>query len=116
MAVPSSSPRFGALIAGTGCALPEKRLTNADLEKTVETTDDWIVQRTGRRERRVVSAGETTSTLAIEAARKALADAEISPEQLDLIIVCTLTPDMLTPATACIVQHGLGIQRHIGAM
>ncbi len=107
--------RFGAVIAGTGCALPERRLTNADLEKLVETTDDWIVQRTGMRERRMAGPGESTSTLATRAAEKALADAGVSAQEIDLIIVATLTPDMLTPGTACIVQHNLGIQRHIGA-
>lgn len=106
--------RYGAVISGTGCALPEKRLTNADLEKMVETADDWIVQRTGMRERRIVSAGETTGTLATIAARRAIEDAKLTPEDIDLIIVSTLTPDMLTPSTACLVQHNLGIKRHIG--
>jgi 3-oxoacyl-[acyl-carrier-protein] synthase III len=109
------SPLFGACISGTGCALPERRLTNADLEKLVDTTDEWIVQRTGMRERRIAAPGETTSTLALAAARRALDDAQLSPQDLDLIIVGTLTPDMLIPATACIVQRDLGIQRHIGA-
>jgi 3-oxoacyl-[acyl-carrier-protein] synthase III len=112
--MPSASP-FGAVISGTGCALPERRLTNADLEKMVETSDEWIVQRTGMRERRIASPGETTSTLATLAARRALADAHLSPQDLDLIIVGTLTPDMLTPSTACLVQRDLGIERHIGA-
>ena len=108
-------PRFGASIAGTGSALPERRLTNADLEKLVETTNDWIVQRTGMRERRIAGPGESTATLATAAARKALDDAGISAQDLDLIIVGSLTPEMLTPSTACIVQHNLGIKRHIGA-
>ncbi len=108
-------PRVGAFIAGTGSALPERRLTNADLERMVETTSDWIVQRTGMRERRIVGPGETTATLATAAAKKALEDAHLSPQDIDLIIVGTLTPDMMTPATACLVQHNLGITRHIGA-
>ena len=108
-------PKFGAIIAGTGSVLPEKRLTNADLEKMVETSDDWIIQRTGMRERRVVGPGETTSSLATLAAQRALQAAGISAQDLDQIIVGTLTPDMQTPSTACLVQHNLGIQRHIGA-
>ena len=115
MSVPPSAPRFGAFIAGTGSALPERRLTNADLEKMVDTTDEWINQRTGMRERRIVGPGETTASLATLAAQRALADSGVSPEDLDLIIVCTLTPDMLTPSTACLVQHHLGIKKHIGA-
>jgi 3-oxoacyl-[acyl-carrier-protein] synthase-3 len=107
--------RYGATIAGTGCALPERRLTNADLEKMVETSNDWIVQRTGMRERRLAGPGETTATLATAAARKALDDANLSAQDIDLIIVATLTPDMMTPGTACLVQHHLGITRHIGA-
>jgi 3-oxoacyl-[acyl-carrier-protein] synthase-3 len=111
----ASVHRFGAVIAGTGCALPERRLTNADLEKMVETSDEWIVQRTGMRERRIVSPGESTSSLATLAAKKAVEDAGLSIQDIDLIIVGTLTPDMITPATACFVQHNLGIERHIGA-
>ena len=95
--------------------MPERRLTNADLEKLVETTSDWIVQRTGMRERRIAGPGESTATLATAAAQRALDDAGISAQDLDLIIVGTLTPEMLTPSTACIVQHNLGIKRHIGA-
>jgi 3-oxoacyl-[acyl-carrier-protein] synthase III len=106
---------FGAVIAGTGCALPERRLTNADLEKMVETSDEWIVQRTGMRERRIAAPTDSTASLATAAARRALEDARLSPQDIDLIVVGTLTPDMLTPATACLVQHNLGIERHIGA-
>src|SRR4051794_38338771 len=98
MASSLSLPRFGAVISGTGCALPERRLTNADLEKMVETTDDWIFQRTGMRERRMAGPGESTSTLATLAAQRALADAGISAQEIDLIILGTLTPDMLTPS------------------
>ena len=108
-------PRFGAIIAGTGCALPEKRLTNADLEKMVETSDDWIFQRTGMRERRMAGPGETTASLGTLAAKRAIEDAGLSPQDIDLIIVGTLTPEFQTPGTACVIQHELGIQRHIGA-
>jgi 3-oxoacyl-[acyl-carrier-protein] synthase III len=108
-------PKFGAIIAGTGSVLPEKRLTNADLEKMVETSSDWIIQRTGMRERRIAGPGETTASLATAAARRALDAAGMSAQDLDLIIVGTLTPDMNTPSTSCIVQHNLGIKRHIGA-
>jgi 3-oxoacyl-[acyl-carrier-protein] synthase-3 len=109
------SSRFGAVIAGTGCALPERRLTNADLEKMVETSDEWIVQRTGMRERRIAAPNESVSVLATLAAQRAIQDAGLTPQDLDLIIVGTLCPDMLTPSTACIVQRNLGIKRHIGA-
>jgi 3-oxoacyl-[acyl-carrier-protein] synthase-3 len=109
-------PRFGAAIVGTGSALPERRLTNVDLERMVETSDEWIVQRTGMKERRIVGPGETTATLATLAAQRALEDAGVSAQDIDLIIVGTLTPDMQTPSTACLVQHNLGIKRHIGAM
>jgi 3-oxoacyl-[acyl-carrier-protein] synthase-3 len=109
-------PRFGAQILGTGSALPERRLTNTDLERMVETTSDWIVQRTGMKERRIVGPGETTATLATLAARRALEDANITHDQIDLIVVASLTPDMLTPSTSCFVQHNLGIKRHIGCM
>ncbi|HEY4330446.1 MAG TPA: beta-ketoacyl-ACP synthase III [Phycisphaerae bacterium] len=115
MPLSASLPRYGAQIAGTGCVLPERRLTNADLEKLVDTTDDWIVQRTGMRERRIAGPGETTASLGTIAAKRALEDARLSPEDIDLIILGSLTPDMLTPSTACLVQHGLGIKRHIGA-
>ena len=108
-------PRFGATIAGTGSALPERRLTNADLEKLVETSSDWIVQRTGMRERRIAGAGDTTATLATAAGRKRSMMRGFRAQDVDLIIVSTLTPDMLTPSTACLVQHNLGIKKHIGA-
>ncbi|MCL2648289.1 MAG: ketoacyl-ACP synthase III [Phycisphaerales bacterium] len=115
--MPSPSPRarFGAKIAGTGSALPDRRLTNHDLEKMVETSDDWIVQRTGMHERRIASPADTTATLATAAAKRALDDANISAQDIDLLIVGTLTPDMQTPSTACLLQHNLGIQKHIGA-
>ncbi|MDF1756146.1 MAG: ketoacyl-ACP synthase III [Verrucomicrobiales bacterium] len=95
-------------IAGTGSYLPEKILTNHDLEKLVETSDEWITSRTGIKERRIAADGESTSDLATNAARKALEQADIAPEDVQLIIVATITPDTLTPATACYVQEKLG--------
>jgi 3-oxoacyl-[acyl-carrier-protein] synthase-3 len=100
---------FGAIIAGTGSSLPKKVLTNDDLSKMVDTNDDWITQRTGIKERRVVSDGETTASLAIDSARKALAAASLRPEDLDLIICGTITPEMTFPSTACFVAKALGL-------
>ncbi len=98
-------------IAGTGFYLPERILRNAELEKIVDTNDEWIVSRTGIRERRIASRDEATSDLAIPAAREALRDGSIAPEEIDLIIACTSTPDMLFPATACIVQDAIGAKK-----
>lgn len=97
-----------ARITGTGSALPGKILTNADLERMVETSDEWITSRTGIKERRIAGDGEFTSTFAVQAARRALDMAGISAEELDLIILGTVTPDFPFPATACIIQHELG--------
>jgi len=96
-----------ARITGTGAAVPEKVLTNADLEKLVDTTDEWITTRTGIKERRVASDGEFTSTFATAAAEKALAMAGVSADELDLIVVATVTPDFPFPSTACLVQKNL---------
>lgn len=103
----SESP-VAVTVAGTGSYLPEKVLTNADLEKMVDTSDDWITSRTGIRERRIAGENEFTSHLAANAARKALEQAELDPQEVELIIVATITPDTLTPATACYVQSQLG--------
>lgn len=94
-------------ITGTGSAVPEKVLTNFDLEKMMDTSDEWIVTRTGIRERRIAGEGEYTSTFATAAAEKALAAAGVKAEEIDLIIVGTLTPDFPFPATACIVQQAI---------
>jgi 3-oxoacyl-[acyl-carrier-protein] synthase-3 len=96
-------------IAGTGSYLPERILTNADFEKMVETSDQWIVERTGIRERHLAGAGEYTSDLAVAAARRALEAAGVTPASIDLLIVATTTPDRVFPSTACIVQAKLGI-------
>ncbi|WP_037587278.1 beta-ketoacyl-ACP synthase III [Stenoxybacter acetivorans] len=96
-------------ILGTGSYLPANRLTNDDLSKIVDTSDEWITERTGIKARHIAASGEQTSDLAVQAARIALDDAKISAEDIDLIIVATSTPDMTFPATACIVQNKLGI-------
>jgi 3-oxoacyl-[acyl-carrier-protein] synthase-3 len=96
-------------IIGTGSYLPEKILNNADLEQMVETTDAWIMERTGIRTRHLAAPGEGTSEMAENAARAALAAAGIGPESLDLIIVGTTTPDRFFPSTACLLQARLGI-------
>lgn len=96
-------------IAGTGSYLPERILTNADLEKIVETSDEWIVSRSGIRERHIAAEGETTSDLAYEASLKALEAAGLSAADIELIIVGTTTPDIVFPSTACLLQAKLGV-------
>ncbi len=98
-----------ARIAGTGGYLPDKVLTNADLEKMVETTDQWIVERTGIHERHIAAEGQTTSDLAEHAARRAMTMAERKAHDIDLVIVATTTPDRVFPSTACLLQQRLGI-------
>ena len=95
-------------IIGTGAYVPEKVLTNKDLESIVETSDDWIYSRTGMRERHIAAPDQATSDLGVEAAKKALADAGVAADELDLIIVATLSPDMFFPSTACFVQDKIG--------
>lgn len=94
-------------ILGLGCYVPDKIITNFDLEKMVETSDKWIVERTGIKERRIASDDEATSDLAVKAAERALQDAGVSADELDLIIVATATPDMFFPSVACILQDKL---------
>jgi len=95
-------------ILGTGAALPEKVLTNQDFERMVDTSDQWITERTGIKERRQAAPHETTSMLCVQAARKALDMARVGPEDLDLIICATISPDMPLPATAAFIQRDLG--------
>jgi 3-oxoacyl-[acyl-carrier-protein] synthase-3 len=97
-------------IIGTGSYLPEKILTNQDLEKIVETSDQWIVERTGIRERHIAAEGEMTSDLALQASREAIRAAGIDAQAIDLVIVATTTPDLIFPSTACILQSKLGIE------
>ncbi|MEW6313281.1 MAG: beta-ketoacyl-ACP synthase III [Pseudomonadota bacterium] len=96
-------------VAGTGSYLPEKILTNADLERMVETSDEWIVARTGIRERHIAADAEVTSDLAMHASRHAIEAAGVNVADVDLIIVATTTPDLIFPSTACILQNKLGI-------
>jgi len=95
-------------ILGTGSALPQKVITNADLEKIVDTSDQWITERTGIKERRQAAPSDTTSSLCIQAAHKALEMAGVTARDLDLIICSTISPDMPLPSTAAFIQHGLG--------
>ncbi|OAM52997.1 3-oxoacyl-ACP synthase [Methylovorus sp. MM2] len=98
-------------IAGTGSYLPERILTNAELESMVDTTDEWIVTRTGIRERHIAADGEFTSDLALQASLKAIEAAGIDAQEIDLIIVATTTPDRVFPSTACLLQEKLGIAK-----
>ena len=100
--------RIYSKISGTGSYLPEKILTNSDIEKMVDTSDEWIVSRSGIRERRIADPSEASSDLATKAALNACADAGLDPQDIDLIIVATSTPDMAFPATACLVQKNIG--------
>lgn len=104
-------PKRTVSIIGTGSYVPERILTNAELEKMVDTSDDWIVARTGIRERRIAAEDEYTSDLAAKAARRAIEQAGIDPMEIDLIIVATVTPDMFFPSTACFVQQKIGAKR-----
>ncbi|MDD2585653.1 MAG: ketoacyl-ACP synthase III [Syntrophomonadaceae bacterium] len=98
-------------VRGMGHALPDKVLNNFDLEQMVETNDEWIVERTGIKERRIADSNTATSDLCFEAARMALERAGVEAEELDLIIVATVTPDMMFPSTACIIQQRLGASK-----
>ncbi len=105
--------RLRSVVLGVGSYLPEKTLTNADLEKMVDTTSEWIVQRTGIQERHIAADGETTSMLGIRAAEKAIAAAGVDPQSIDLVICATSTPDYTFPSTATQIQAGLGITRGV---
>ena len=98
-----------SVVLGCGSYLPERTLTNADLAKTVDTSDEWIVQRTGIRERHIAADGELTSDLGVKAALAALEDAKVDAQSIDLIIVGTSTPDNTFPATAVAIQAARGI-------
>lgn len=115
-AQPQNQPRTvrRAKISSVGTYVPPRLLTNADLEKMVETSDQWIMERTGIRERHIVEKGKATSDLAAEAAKDALARVGVNPLEVEAIIVATVTPDMLFPATACLVQYKIGASRAWG--
>lgn len=102
---------YRARIAGTGSCLPERIVTNLDLEKTLDTSDQWIRERTGIIERRIAAKGESSSTLGAEAGRRALTAAGVKAEDVDMIIVCTSTPDVIYPSTACFVQREIGASK-----
>jgi len=98
-----------ARIAGIGSYLPAKVVTNHDLEKTMDTSDEWIRERTGIQQRHIAGDGETTASMGVEAARRAMQEAAVGPEDIDLIVVGTATPNKVFPSTACIIQRRLGV-------
>jgi len=100
-----------ARITGTGSFAPRKVITNHDLEKLIDTSDEWITERTGIKERRIAEKGQTTSDLAYEASRKALKAAGLAAQDIDLILVATMTPDMILPSMACVLQEKLGARK-----
>jgi len=106
--------QYSAIITGTGSYVPERRLTNAELSAMVNTNDEWIVQRTGIRERRMAAADESTATLATHAGKRAIEAAGLQPADIDLVIVATITPEMMFPATACVVASRLGCPNRAG--
>jgi 3-oxoacyl-[acyl-carrier-protein] synthase III len=108
------STQSRAAISAVAAYVPERILTNAELAKSLDTSDEWIVTRTGIRERRIGAPGETTSTMATEAVRRLLARRGVGPDEIDALIVATVTPDMLFPATACLVQDQLKLGRAWG--
>ncbi len=103
------NPRRAA-ITGVATYVPDRAVTNAELARTLDTSDDWIVTRTGIRERRIAAPGETTSTMGAEAVRRLLVAKGVGPEEVDALVVATVTPDMLFPATACLIQDQLGLK------
>src|SRR5947209_8683943 len=102
------SPSIGVALRGTGGCVPAQVLTNADFEMSLDTSDEWIYSRTGIRERRIAGPDETSASLGLGAARRALRAAELTPQDVDLIVCASVTPEMLFPSTACFIQAGLG--------
>ena len=113
MVEPHFEPRRAA-ITGVAIYVPERVLSNAELAQSLDTSDEWIITRTGIRERRIGAPGETTSTMGAEAVRRLMAEHQLGPGDIDAIIVATVTPDMLFPATACLIQDQLGLTRAWG--
>lgn len=107
----TAAPVYRSRISGTGSYLPEKILTNFDLEKMVDTNDAWIVERTGIRHRHIAADHEVTSDLALIASQKALEAANVSASDIDMILVCTVSPDQVMPSTACVLQRKLGARQ-----
>src|SRR5688572_29566085 len=103
-----------AQITGLGTYVPPRLLRNSDLEKLVETDNEWILERTGIEERHIADKGVATSDLATEAIKRLLNEKELTPDDIDMVIVATVTPDMLFPSTACLVQHKLGAKKMWG--
>ncbi|HSX65685.1 MAG TPA: beta-ketoacyl-ACP synthase 3, partial [Pseudoxanthomonas sp.] len=110
MSQPESNGRIYARIAGTGSYLPDKVLTNDDLAKQVDTSDEWIRSRTGIRERHIAAEGETAGDLGYQAALRAMEAAGIDASDIDMIVVGTTTPDLIFPSTACLIQARLGVE------
>jgi 3-oxoacyl-[acyl-carrier-protein] synthase III len=113
MLEPRPEPRRAA-ITGVAMYVPERVLTNAELSHSLDTSDEWILTRTGIRERRIGAAGETTSAMACHAVRRLMSERRLEPDEIDAVIVATVTPDMLFPATACLIQDELGLTRAWG--
>src|SRR5258706_4006988 len=107
----SRRPARPVHIVGTGSYVPDRVLTNADLEKMVDTTDEWITTRTGIKERRIAAAEQCTSDMGTAAARSAMEQAGVREDEIDLIICATISPDMPFPATACLIQQKLGAKK-----
>ena len=99
-----------SLLRGLGFYVPERVVTNAELERLVDTSDEWITTRTGIKERRIAAPGQATSDLSLEASKKALAGAGMTPDDLTHLFICTLTPDAYCPPSACILEEKLGIR------
>jgi 3-oxoacyl-[acyl-carrier-protein] synthase-3 len=107
--IPQGNP-CRAAVTGVATYVPDRVVTNAELARTLDTSDDWIVSRTGIRERRIGARGETTSTMGAEAVRRLMAAKGLGPEEVDALVVATVTPDMLFPATACLIQDQVGMK------
>src|SRR6185295_417440 len=114
MPTPALQPRPRAAITGTGIYVPDQVVRNADLAGTLDTSDEWIVTRTGIRERRIAAPGETTSTMGAEAVRRLMIQRGLDLDEIEAIIVATVSPDTMFPATACLIQDRLGLRQTWG--
>src|SRR6185312_11720670 len=102
------STSLGVMLLGTGSSLPGRVFRNSEFPASLDTSDEWIRSRTGIQERRIVGAGDTSASLGLDAARRALEAARLRPADVDMIICATVTPDMMVPSNACLIQVGLG--------